>query len=173
MLTSEKFYKSAKILVIVALSSIIMSACASQPEELQAQHVSEIRYTDWSCKQLSLEAETIDRRVAALHGQLKQKAGDDQAQMAIGLILFWPALFLLEGGDGTQAAEYSRLKGDRDAIERAGRFKNCSSIAPKAQPNSKQANVYERLKELRKMKDQGLLNNSEYEEKKAELIKLL
>ena len=36
--------------------------------------------------------------------------------MAVGLLLFWPALFFLEGGDGPEAAEYARLKGQYEAL---------------------------------------------------------
>lgn len=46
--------------------------------------------------------------------------------MAAGIILFWPALFFLEGGDGPQAAEYSRLKGEREALQQALVQKKCS-----------------------------------------------
>ena len=35
--------------------------------------------------------------------------------MAFG-ILFWPALFFLEGGDGPEAAEYAQLKGQYEAL---------------------------------------------------------
>ena len=45
--------------------------------------------------------------------------------MAIGLIIFWPALFFLEGGDGASAAEYSRLKGEFEALEQASIQKSC------------------------------------------------
>jgi hypothetical protein len=52
--------------------------------------------------------------------------------MAVGMILFWPALFFLEGGDGPQAAEYGRLKGERDALERVAIQKKCDpAIIPK------------------------------------------
>ena len=47
---------------------------------------------------------------------LKKEASNDSAQMAIGLLLFWPALFFLEGGDGPEAAEYARLKGEYEAL---------------------------------------------------------
>jgi len=45
--------------------------------------------------------------------------------MGVGLVLFWPALFFLEGGDGPQAAEYSRLRGEVDAMRRAAVHKEC------------------------------------------------
>ena len=46
--------------------------------------------------------------------------------MGVGLILFWPALFFLEGGDGPEAQEYARLKGEREAIERSSIKKKCT-----------------------------------------------
>jgi hypothetical protein len=36
--------------------------------------------------------------------------------MALGLILFWPSLFFLDG-DGPEAQEYARLKGEYEALE--------------------------------------------------------
>jgi hypothetical protein len=40
------------------------------------------------------------------YNKLQKTTENDQAQMAVGMILFWPALFFLEGGDGAEAAEY-------------------------------------------------------------------
>ena len=108
---------------------------------MQASYTSEVRYQDWACRNLAAEATSIDKRISELHGQLKKKAGDDQAQMAIGLILFWPALFFLEGGDGPQTAEFSRMMGERNAIDRVSRLKDCSSIPAMARPRGKQANA--------------------------------
>lgn len=45
--------------------------------------------------------------------------------MAVGMLLFWPTLFFLEGGDGPQAAEYARLKGEVDALEKVAIAKKC------------------------------------------------
>ena len=49
--------------------------------------------------------------------------------MAIGLVLFWPTLFFLEGGDGPEAAEYARLKGEVDALEGVAIQKQCDMTA--------------------------------------------
>ncbi len=46
--------------------------------------------------------------------------------MGIGLILFWPALFFLEGGDGAEAMEYARIKGEREAIEKRSIEQKCA-----------------------------------------------
>lgn len=63
---------------------------------------------------------------------MKKTADNDTAQMAIGMILFWPTLFLLEGGDGPQAAEYARIKGELEALETASLRKKCGLEFPKA-----------------------------------------
>lgn len=54
--------------------------------------------------------------------------------MGIGLVLFWPALFFLEGGDGPQALRYQQLKGEAVVLERVGTEKKCGGISkPEAQ----------------------------------------
>ena len=68
----------------------------------------------------------VSRKVAELRGTLDKDASNDAAQMGIGLILFWPALLFLEGGDGVQAAQYSQLKGEFEALEQVAIQKSCS-----------------------------------------------
>lgn len=53
--------------------------------------------------------------------------------MAIGLVIFWPALFFLEGGDGPEAQEYARLRGERDALEQVAVQKSCGLAIMDAQ----------------------------------------
>ena len=69
--------------------------------------------------------------------------------MGVGLILLWPSLFFLEGGDGLQANEYSRVKGEQDAIEQLMVQKNCSD-GPTATTRERDnlRGVSERLKQL-------------------------
>lgn len=111
---------------ILLLTTIIgLSACASNPDKMAASYVSPIQFEGYSCKQLGAEAQRVNRKASDLHGALKKEAGNDSAQMAVGLVLFWPALFFLEGGDGPQAAEYQRLKGEYEAIEQVSIKKNC------------------------------------------------
>ncbi len=72
----------------IGIAAFLLSSCATQPEELQASYTSEVRHQDWARRNLASEATSIDKRISKLHGQLKKKAGDDQAPMTIGLILF-------------------------------------------------------------------------------------
>lgn len=103
-----------------------LAACASKPEDIGTQYVSPLQYQHYDCQQISMEMQRISTRVSELAGQLDKKASNDAAQMGVGLVLFWPALFFLEGGDGPQAQEYSRLKGEFDALEKTAIEKKCS-----------------------------------------------
>ena len=45
--------------------------------------------------------------------------------MGVGLVLFWPALIFLEGGDGPEAAEYAQLKGNYEALQDNAILRKC------------------------------------------------
>ena len=104
-----------------------LAGCATQPDKVAAQYVSPIQFNNYTCEQVAGEMRRVHRRASELHGQLKKIADNDAAQMGVGLILFWPTLFFLEGGDGPQAGEYARLKGERDALEKVAILKKCDS----------------------------------------------
>ncbi|MGB0722023.1 MAG: hypothetical protein ACPGU7_06460 [Gammaproteobacteria bacterium] len=103
-----------------------LAGCATQPSEIQSAQVSTSGYENMSCAELSSEARGNLTRTDELFALLEKKAKDDEAQTAIGMILFWPALFALEGGDGPEAAEYSRLKGELNAMEKVIYKKDCT-----------------------------------------------
>jgi hypothetical protein len=99
--------------------------CASNPDELTPSYVSPLQYQDYSCKQIGAESAMIERRVGEHYSSLDKKASNDSGQMAAGLIIFWPALFFLEGGDGAEAVEYKRMRGEYDALQKVAIQKNC------------------------------------------------
>ena len=89
------------------------------------QHIiSPLQYQDYSCKQISAELQRVSSRAQQVANDVNRNADGDTAAMAAGLILFWPALFFIDG-DSPQAQEYGRLKGEYDALEQAGIKKNC------------------------------------------------
>jgi S1-C subfamily serine protease len=47
--------------------------------------------------------------------------------MGVGLILFWPALFMLKG-DGPEQQELAMLKGEYDAVNQAAIRNNCGLV---------------------------------------------
>jgi hypothetical protein len=118
------------------LSAVIvlgLSACASQPKDIQATYVSPNEFKSFSCQELETEMRTISGKVASLTGELQSSATNDQIQMGVGLVLFWPALLLLEGGDGAEAAEYALLKGKYDAAEENFESRSCKNYVVKSE----------------------------------------
>jgi hypothetical protein len=51
-------------------------------------------------------------------------AQNDGTAVAVGAILFWPALFFIKG-DKQKATEVAELKGQMEAIEKVNVVKNC------------------------------------------------
>lgn len=104
--------------------AIFLAGCADSGDEIAAAYVSPTHYSSMSCSQLGAEAVAVTNRARAAVAAQNKKASNDQTAAAVGAILFWPALFMIKG-DGAQAAEVARLKGEREAIEAASRAKNC------------------------------------------------
>lgn len=92
---------------------------------MTAADVSPLKYQSYDCQQIAMESDRIGRRVTTLYEQLKRDASNDAWQMGVGLVLLWPVLFALEGGDGPEAAEYRQLKGEYDALQSASVVKKC------------------------------------------------
>lgn len=113
-------------LFTVALISFSVAGCASKPSDLSTTYVPVATYAKYDCDQLITEAGHINRRLGELYASLEKKANNDAIQMGVGLLLFWPTLFALEGGDGPEAVEYSRLKGEYEAIRQASIARKCS-----------------------------------------------
>ena len=118
--------------ILAAAITVALSGCASDPANITAASVSPMQYSEYNCKQINAELGRVNVRKADLHVRLKEKADNDAVQMGVGMLLLWPTLFFLEGGDGPEAAEYSRLKGEQEALEKTAIEKQCmiSQTAP-------------------------------------------
>ena len=112
---------------IAVFFALLLAACATQPGDISVRSVSPVLYQDLDCKQIALETYRIDARISELYTSLKKTADTDAVQMGVGLILLWPVLFALEGGDGAEAAEYGRLKGERQALNQTALRKSCGA----------------------------------------------
>ena len=109
-----------------SLVGILLFGCATNPNKISATYVSPLKYQNYTEQQIIVEMDHINRRTTELYHSLKKEANKDAGQMAIGMVLFWPALFFLEGGDGPEAAEYARLKGEYEALRQVAVQKNMS-----------------------------------------------
>jgi len=78
-----------------------------------------------------MEMDYVSQRTTELYNSLQKEASADAVQMGVGLVLFWPTLFMLEGGDGREATEYARLKGEYEALRKAAIENKCNlSLLP-------------------------------------------
>ncbi len=102
----------------------LVAACASKSADIAPSYVSPVQYQNYSCSQLAQEGQRVSEAAARVSGQQDKKRGSDQVLTGVAVVVFWPALFALEG-DGQTAAELGRLKGEMEAIEKASNQKNC------------------------------------------------
>jgi hypothetical protein len=114
--------KRFRWLVIFVLMALV--GCAKSTEEIPSAYVSPLIYQDYSCNQLAAEMQRVTRRVYESGVIVDDVAEGDDMAMGVGLILFWPSLFFIDG-DGPEAAQYARLKGEHEAVEIASIQKEC------------------------------------------------
>lgn len=132
-----------KKICIIALGAFFLFGCSKKACDISPAYVSPLTYHHYSCDQIRQELIRVNSRVMEVTGQQDSAADKDAAALAVGLVLFWPALFFMAGGDKKE--ELSRLKGEYEALEKCSIEKNC--------------NVSEELIEARRQKQ-------EYEEAK-------
>ena len=103
----------------------LLYGCASAPEDLGTAYVSPAQFKDYDCDQVAEALTYKNQRLNTLYTSLNKDAKADNWQMGVGLVLFWPALFALEGGDGADADEYRRVKGEVEALQTVSVKKKC------------------------------------------------
>lgn len=113
--------KSATLAIAFVVS---LGACASHTHEIAPSYISPTEYEDFSCKKIKAEMARVSRRAQAVAGEVNKNADGDLTAMGVGLILFWPALFFIDG-DTPQAKEYADLKGRFAALEDVSIEKDC------------------------------------------------
>ena len=123
----------------LAAFMIFLGGCASHPDKIGAQAVSPALYKNYSCDELQEEKDFVDGRLTELYTSLQSESRKDTAQVAAGVagIIVWPLLFsfaALEGGDGAEAVEYSRLRGQSEAIRQALIRKKCLGLNEQPAP---------------------------------------
>lgn len=116
-----------RIFVIASflLAQLSLAACTKKADNIAAAYISPIAYDGHSCKQIREEMQRVSARAAEVAGIQDNASTNDKIAMGVGLVVFWPALFLLSGGNEANAAELARLKGTLQALEQTGIKKNC------------------------------------------------
>lgn len=114
---------------------IWVAGCASNPEDVDSYYVSYRNYIDLDCSALEAEATALNSRIAGVFDEAATERVVDNTLVAASIIVFWPALFFLNGNSATQL-EYARLQGEFEAIEEASRRNSCNIMFIQGDPNS-------------------------------------
>jgi hypothetical protein len=113
--------------VVSVIAALVLAGCASRAADVTATYVSPMQYQAYTCAQLAAEAQRVSAAAtaaAAAAGNQDSQATKDAVATAVGVIVFWPTLFLI-GGDKQNAAQLAQLKGQMDAIEQTSIQKQC------------------------------------------------
>ena len=140
-----KFNLRRTAIVLLPSLLFIFAGCATNPNSMTASYVSPLIYQNYDCQQLVMESDRISRRVQAMHANLDEKSSGDTTKMTVGLILFWPALFFIDG-DEDGAVEYKRLMGESEAIHQAAVARKCD-LTLLAPPKPKKVEKEEKVDE--------------------------
>lgn len=112
--------------ILTVAISLALFGCQTSPNKIASAYVSPLQYANYDCDQITAELARVGDKVSQLNGDLTKKASADTVKMTVGLILFWPTLFFLDG-DSAQNAEYSKIKGDYEALQKVAIEKKCNA----------------------------------------------
>jgi hypothetical protein len=118
-----------KIMAACALA-LAIAGCAKKPESIAASYISDIPYQAYSCAQIGQEMVRVDSALSAASAQQNKARTND----TVGVIFLGLPVSSLSGDN--VAAEIARLKGEKDALHRAGLIRNCSLPQPGALPTA-------------------------------------
>ncbi len=127
------------IMATAAISTLSLIGCATHSDEVDARYVSPVAYQSYNCDQIAQEETRLRGALATQIEVVDKDASDSNAAVAVGAIIFWPALFWA-GQDDAQIAELKQLKGEYEALEKSNIDKQCSThfTMPEPKPVKKQ-----------------------------------
>lgn len=181
----------AKIVGVIS-AAVIVGACSSAPKsnEVSATYVPIAQYNNHTCDQLISEAESIRRSVPALEGAVDKHREHQTGVELVTWILFFPAALALDKGEGT-SSQLAKARGELQAIQTALLGKHCNSqlsasataassasvgsvvAATNLKETTSIASPSERLRELDKLRKDGLITEAEFSVKKQKLLEAL
>lgn len=135
------FYKTVASLAALSL----VTACAQQPNQIEASYVSPEIYSGLNCNGLMKESNEIVTRVNALNSEQKKAATTDAVLTGVALVVFWPAAIGL-AATKDNAGAVSAAKGNYDAITAKMREKGCQIPEDAIQPTDEVKPVEDRKK---------------------------
>mgnify|MGYP001380895690 CR=1 FL=1 len=115
----------------------LLQSCATAPDQIGARYISGATYYSYECNKLRQLATQKYERIRELYSVLEANADEDIGKVAVGTILWFPSLFQLEG-DGPEAEEFARIKGEYTAMKNVLDNNLCQSSGSNLTPPSSQ-----------------------------------
>lgn len=118
--------KALPYIITAVTATIALSACAPKPEDVRPGYTPQALYDNLSCDQIAAEAIQVSNRAHdEVHAERRHRH-QDQAIVATGLVVFWPALFFTHGR--SVSGDLAALKGEMEALEAASERKRCGIV---------------------------------------------
>ncbi len=99
--------------------------CTSHPDNHSGIYISPYKYKDYSCEQVAVDILGISKKIGSAYKAAEVERQQDQALTTLGMTIFFPALFFLDG-DELDLERYGYLKGEMEALLIAGEQKGCN-----------------------------------------------
>ena len=117
-----------RVLLLAALLEGLMgSGCATRSEDIAGVYVSPPNYNQLDCRQLADTAALVSERAFDLRGERDDSKHSWEIVPPSGApVVLWPTAFT--ANDPARMAEYTRLKGEFDAILQTSVRKGCSTF---------------------------------------------
>lgn len=111
---------------LILCTAFTVGACsdAQKSSEIAASYVPTSKYEDMSCRNLRVEGERLRASLGNLEASVDKAYKQDKNMEAVTWILFWPAVFAMDGNDA-EARQLADAKGEAEAIRAAQLSKGC------------------------------------------------
>lgn len=112
----------------LALSAValLLSACASTSADVTPAEIEAAQFERFGCEQLEHERYRVHAQMVHLAGEIDRRSVGDRIAMGVGVVLFWPALFLIDG-EGPRHDELARLKGEEQQLRDTMASRDCDA----------------------------------------------
>lgn len=115
--------------VLPAMLLVIAGCVATEPSELRPEFVSPDDYAPLDCAEIERELRFVDARTRELFERLERRRHTDFWQAGAVLFTLGASALYLDG-DGPEADEFRRFRGESEALRIAALNKDCRLDAP-------------------------------------------
>lgn len=124
------------LMLAALLAGLTSSGCATRSEDVAAAHVSPPNYNQLNCRRLADTAARVSERAFNLRGERDDSKHTWEIVPPSGApVVLWPTAFI--ANDPAGMAEYTRLKGEFDALLRVSVRKGCATRFEAASDSNK------------------------------------